>query len=677
VRIVLIDNHDSYTWNLAHLIARVAPAPPWVVANDAVTLADLRAWAPDAIVLSPGPGRPGVGRDLGIGAELLEVWRGPLLGVCLGHQAIVWAAGGRVDRAPRPVHGRIDGLKHDGEGLFAGLPQDLPVVRYHSLAAVEPLPDALRVTARSPDGVVQALAHRALPWFGVQFHPESVGTPHGAAMLAAFVDAARSWTGPRWSARVRPASSPAPAARPSPTPAAAPVRVVARRLARPLDAERVFVTRIAGRPGSFWLDSSGRQGAGASRFSYLGAADGPLGRELRATVGRGASIVHADGTITAAPADPLDALRPPPLAAPLPDLPFPFRGGWVGWIGHELSRPAAAVPPDLPDVAFAFCDRLIVADHDRDETWLVAVLAPTDDADAALDALAATAGPGPAAPEPAPSGTDLAPEVEREAYLDAVRRAQEAILDGESYEICLTQRLRGPALDDPLSAYRRLRRQNPAPYGAFVTMGGATVLSSSPELFVAVDRDGAASARPIKGTAARRASPADDEAARRALAASEKDRSENLMIVDLLRHDLGAVCAWGTVDVPSLMAVESFATVHQLVSTITGTLAAGRDAVDLVKAAFPPGSMTGAPKERTLELIDALETSRRGPYGGALGWFSVDGAAALSVVIRAAVQVGDRVEVGVGGAIVALSDPASEWDEAQLKGRALRQALGR
>lgn len=679
MRVLLIDNYDSYTYNLAHLIAQVCRVAPTIVRNDAWTLDQIARFDPAAIVLSPGPGRPGVPRDLGVGAQVLAHYPGPILGVCLGHQGIVWASGGRVVRAPEPMHGRITALRHDGRGLFHGLPDGLPVVRYHSLIAQDPLPDGLEVSARADDGTIMALRDRTGRRFGLQFHPESVGTPHGRAMLTAFFRHVATLKPSQWSA---PAPQPPTPPPPRPVvPIAAilpPLRLVARRLSGPLDPERTFLGRFSGRPGAFWLDSSGRQGAGPSRWSYVGASDGPAGCTITWRVG-GAPRVHRPGQAPQAiDGDPLCALRMPRLT-PSPELPFGFLGGWVGWLGHgagALDGAPSGPPSALPDLAFAFCDRLVAFDHDDRCAWAVCLVPDGEDAPAALDAFIAslTDLPTPTAPGPPEPGA-LLPEHDQSAYLAQIERAQAQIIAGESYEICLTQRLRGPPLTRPTCAYRRLRQRNPAPYGAYLELAGAHVLSSSPEQFLAVDRARVATARPIKGTRARHTCPSADADAAHALAISIKDRAENLMIVDLLRNDLGRVCTWGSIDVPSLMAVEPFPTVHQLVSTITGELRPECDAIDALRAAFPPGSMTGAPKHRTLEILEQLETSARGPYGGALGWISVDGAMGFSVVIRTAIVTDDATEVGIGGAITALSSPIEEWEEARLKGRALEEAL--
>lgn len=261
-------------------------------------------------------------------------------------------------------------------------------------------------------------------------------------------------------------------------------------------------------------------------------------------------------------------------------------------------------------------------------------------------------------------------EVSREGYLAAIGRCREALEAGESYEICLTNRVRLPAVADPLRFYLWQRRRNPAPYAAFLRYHDLAVASSSPERFLTVGTDGWAECRPIKGTAPRSDDPDEDRAAAERLAVDEKTRAENLMIVDLIRNDLGRVCEPGTVLVPRLMKVESYATVHQLVTTVRGRLREDVDVLDAVQACFPPGSMTGAPKIRTMEIIDSLEPSARGVYSGALGYLGLDGRADLSVVIRTAVMTPAETVVGAGGAIVLDSVPSEEYDEMLLKATA-------
>lgn len=252
---------------------------------------------------------------------------------------------------------------------------------------------------------------------------------------------------------------------------------------------------------------------------------------------------------------------------------------------------------------------------------------------------------------------------------------QRQLRAGESYEICLTNQVRLPAEPDLLTDYRRLRRINPAPYAAYLRFGDLTVACSSPGRFLRVDRSRGVESKPIKGTAPRGADPVEDEQRRASLRRCAKTRAENLMIVELLRNDLGRVAETSSVCVPSYLAIETYTTVHQLVSTVRGTLRPEVSAVRCAQVCFPGGSMTGAPKHRTMEIIDRLESEARGVYSGALGYFGLAGGADLNVVIRTVVQYGDEVTVGAGGAIVLASDPQAEYDEMILKALAPLRAL--
>jgi para-aminobenzoate synthetase len=281
-------------------------------------------------------------------------------------------------------------------------------------------------------------------------------------------------------------------------------------------------------------------------------------------------------------------------------------------------------------------------------------------------------------PEPTPPGIPmprLRLDRDRPQYLQDIARILDLIRRGETYEACLTNQVRGPCHIDPLALYHVLRRTNPAPYAAFLRFPGMALLSASPERFIAIDAAGRAESRPIKGTRRRGADAAEDQRIAHELATADKDRAENLMIVDLVRNDLGRVCEVGSVTVPALMTVETHPTVFQLVSTVRGQLRADVGPLAAVRALFPGGSMTGAPKRRTLEILHALEGRPRGAYAGGLGWLGADGALDLGMTIRTLILHGGEVSFGVGGAVVADSDPAAEFDEILTKAYALVRAL--
>jgi len=699
MRCVLIDNYDSFTFNLLQMLGELNGEPPLVLRNDdPVSWPALRAQGYGAVVVSPGPGRPEVPRDFGISASAIRDSGMAVLGVCLGHQGLCQLHGAEVVLAPEPMHGRTSAVHHAQIDLFEGIPSPFEVVRYHSLM-VGDLPDELQALAWSDDGVLMAVRHLEAPLWGVQFHPESICSEHGARLLRNFRDLALA------------AAAHAPGRLRDDEPRLVRRQPIVRfrRLAFALDAEAVFAQLYAEREVAFWLDSSAPGAENIGRFSFMGDDSGPLAELLtydvtsrRVTIRTARGVEQADGPLLAYLDDQIRARR-----TTTSSLPFAFNGGYIGYLGYELKAECGgelAHAADAPDAAFVFADRFLAFDHEAGDVWLVALeahgapAAPWLDAMATrLTALARSAdvtdngagangnragssrihadGGGRAVHVEDAWPDGCVPRHDDAAYLELIARCQAAIRAGETYEVCLTNHVELDGRIDPWPAYRRLRSVNPAPFAALLRFPGVSVLSASPERFLRVAADGEVEAKPIKGTAPRGASVEEDLAIREQLRSSEKDRAENLMIVDLLRNDLGAVCELGSVHVPVLFGVESFATVHQLVSTIRGRIGRGASALDVVRNAFPGGSMTGAPKKRTMELVDELEAGPRGVYSGALGWFALGGAADLSIVIRTIVVTDRGASFGAGGAIVALSDPRAELREVRLKARALVETL--
>jgi len=474
--------------------------------------------------------------------------------------------------------------------------------------------------------------------------------------------------------------------------------------------------RFRGMPYLLFLDSA-RDPGRLGRYSFL-AADPPL-----VVHGKGPHAwsfdtrTGADTPLATHALDAVRALLEPHHAEAIPDLP-PFQGGAAGYLAYDWGAVLERLPSPryddlaIPDVVFPIYDWVIAWDHLEHRAWIISTGLPatgqeksqhcSDRLTLVRDRLASyslsteilpriDAPPPPSwhphahPPEHAPSypvsDAELPPHLDlrssftHRGYLDALTRVREYIIAGDIFQANLSQRFEAPLTELPWSLYKRLRAINPAPFAAFLEFGPLTVASASPERFLRLDSDRQIEARPIKGTRPRGVYPAHDAALGRALQESVKDRAENLMIVDLMRNDLSRVSLPGSVRAPELFALERYATVHHLVSTVIGTLEPGRDAVDLLCATFPGGSITGAPKVRAMEIIAELEPSRRGVYCGSIGYISLSGVMDTSIVIRTYQAVHGRVYFSAGGGIVADSDPEQEYRETFDKARALIRAL--
>ncbi|MFZ5556119.1 MAG: aminodeoxychorismate synthase component I [Pseudomonadota bacterium] len=440
-------------------------------------------------------------------------------------------------------------------------------------------------------------------------------------------------------------------------------------LAYPGDSAVLFEA-LADLPWALFLDSGGR-----ARYDLMVADPS----STLVTRGVETEIASRDG-VTRSADDPFALLRAAlgPRQAPAR---APFAGGAVGYFAYDLGRRVERLPArarrgdDFPDMAVGIYDWAVVVDHRERRAWLAAANRDPRTAQG-WDALVARLGAaGPARRRRAfRVRGPVTSNFTRADYSRAVARILDYIRAGDCYQVNLAQRFRVDCEGDGWDLYRRLREANPAPFGAFLDLPWGQVASSSPERFLEL-RGGVAETRPIKGTRPRAADPGRDALLRQELATSAKDRAENVMIVDLLRNDLGKSCAVGSVRVPRLFAVESYATVHHLVSTVTGNLAPGRDALDLLRGCFPGGSITGAPKLRAMQIIEELEPHRRGVYCGAIGYAGFDGDMDLNVAIRTLTVSAGEARFYAGGGIVADSNPDDEYQETLDKAAAFFSAL--
>ncbi|KAL9242942.1 hypothetical protein vseg_016897 [Gypsophila vaccaria] len=805
VRTLLIDNYDSYTFNIYQHLSVINHVPPVVVRNDEWTWEEAcfylyKERAFDNIVISPGPGSPMCPSDIGLCLQLLRKCADiPILGVCLGHQALGYAHGAQIVHAAEPIHGRLSEIEHDGSKIFHNIPSGrgsgFKVVRYHSLVIDEDtLPKELIPTAwtsshdtlsyletsclapdsysgmgaqqivvkslptyfedRSPlfsrngnsvrgERVIMGIRHVSRPHYGLQFHPESVATSYGGQLFKNFRDATIDyWKGTAAaskssfdacmqvphtvqhfgslaSGRQNPQKEKANGhcninnLLDSPRPSVGTRHLNLRwkrldSLANRVGGARNIFCELFGDckdEETFWLDSSSVE-KGRARFSFMGSKGGSLWKQItfklsdeRSGGQLSISDAHGDSRSMYLEHGFLDFLDKELLSiscsnADYEGLPFDFCGGYIGYIGYNLKVECGARfnchKSGSPDACLFFVDNFVAIDHRNGDIYIVSIddTAKTqsswlDDVQQKLRKLKAPAfevgqenRTWPLVSSPFEAG--FVTEKSRDQYLQDVEKCLRHIKDGESYELCFTTQMRKDITElDPLGLYLRLREQNPAPYAAWLNFPQENlfICSSSPERFLQLDRDGILEAKPIKGTISRSSTPEKDEQLKLQLQYSEKDQAENLMIVDLLRNDLGQVCDPGSVHVPSLMEVETYATVHTMVSTIRGRKREDVSPIDCVRAAFPGGSMTGAPKLRSMEILDSLESCSRGIYSGSIGYFSINGTFDLNIVIRTIVVHGGEASIGAGGAIVALSKPEDEFEEMLLKTRAPTTAI--
>ncbi len=571
------------------------------------------------------------------------------------------------------MHGHVSRIHHAGDALFAGVSPLFQATRYHSLMAVD-LPPELDPIAWDDDGLIMAVRHRDWAAWGVQFHPESIASEYGATIVANFL----LLTGGRCAASPAeplvvssPGSSPVDPSGDSGHGRDLHVRWL--ELSAVPDPVAAMTALFTTDEQAFWIDTLATdQHERPARYSYIGAAVSPASETVSYRIADGfVAVCRTGGPTTMVPGSTFDYLDGQLSQRSVEAVsPVPLNLGYVGWLGYELRElvgaPHGRCSPH-PDAFLALADRMLVIDHEASRAWL-ATLANADkrgSADAWIKAGKSALEGLRAAPPLQIPGAARMPLVSYRhdvaAYLDLIARCQEHIRAGESYELCLTNQLRVAAAVDPFILFRVLRHLSPAPFSAYFRAPGVAVVGASPERFLTV-QDGVLHSKPMKGTRPRGADSATAHSLREELHASPKERAENLMIRRPRTQRLGSVAQPASVSVEQLFDVETYPHVHQMVSTVRASLSRHRTVVDVIRATFPGGSRTGAPKRRSTEILDELEGDYRGIYSGVLGFITPDRRIDLSMVIRTAIVTSRDLTI-------------EEVAEMFLKGEALLEAV--
>ncbi|HWQ40590.1 MAG TPA: aminodeoxychorismate synthase component I [Desulfosporosinus sp.] len=668
--IFLLDNHDSFTYNLYQYFGELGEDIV-VKRQDACTLEDIEALHPDLIVISPGPCTP---NDTPLSLAVIEHFMGkiPILGVCLGHQAIGQFFGGKVVPAKKPIHGKTVPIRHDQQGVFSDLVNPLEVTRYHSLIIERStLPEELFITAEAEDGEIMGVRHKTLPIEGIQFHPEAILTQAGHQLLKNAIHNAKTW---------HLHNSPSP------------------WITKPLSVSvppYLLLQAFKEKPSPFFLDSGeGYKELGC--YSYMGSSPFLEATAYRDHLELFWPNLSIQETLPLHKSDCFDFLNKCSDKYQVFHSPFPFSGGAVGFLSYDLKSEIESLTDcaeedlNLPLWRFSWYDGIVVYDHSQGNYWLTACgidengTCNADLAHSRIENLEQFLYKF--VPEQLEESQDLVnptayhdsviiPSVSHEDYLADLKRVIAYIYAGDIYQANLTQRFSMLWQGDAWNLYTQLHKQNPAPFAAFLPYPDFQILSSSPERFIRIQPSGKIETRPIKGTRPRGKSPSDDQEQATELQNSPKDRAELTMIIDLERNDLGRICEFGTVKVRDLIALEKYPTVWHLASTITGQLLKGLKPSDILQAVFPGGSITGAPKIRAMEIIEELEPYKRGLYTGSIGYMGFDGAWDFNIVIRTILLKDKKAFVHVGGGIVADSVPESEYYETLDKAKALFRVL--
>ena len=652
--ILVIDLHGFTTHILTHQLGAVHRVT-------ATELPALNLEAYTHIVIAHGPETV----DL---AKLTGIPQVPVLAIGAGYQHLAAAYGHTTLGPSQPVYGQPVAHQHTATGLFTGVAPQATLVSYHPLRLTDL--DAKTFTVHAVDAAEGVLAYRVndTNHWGMHADPAALQSAPGDRVIENFLALAPT----------HPAHSETLAA---PPPAVRHVEVFTRTVAGPLNTPATFRRLQQEATASFWLDSAAAH-RGQGDTTIMGTNAGPLAETVRWDAETNRLEIQQATTTHRTTGDILEYLETN-VWQPAQPVNMPgFSGGWVGYLGYEAKQATVDEHTNrwhapTPDAYWIRPQAFLRYDHHHEQTTLFA-LQDNQLLDGLETALVFGTSSDSAIPDQRPPAGHWC--LSASEYADRVAQIQTMLHAGHAAGICLTDTfVTGGYRGEGLSLYERLRTHNPAPYAGYLRFhtfdDAIEILSASPEKFLSVDATGAVESKPIKGTVARSSDPTQDAQIATRMATDPKFQSENLMITDLLRDDLAKVTVPGSVQVPKLMAVETFATVHQLVTTVTGQLRPQLSAAAALRAVFPGGSMTGAPKLASLEALETLEAGSRGIYSGAMGWLGDDNTAELSVIIRSVILAEGVLTIGAGGAVVVDSQPVEEEQEKRLKAQALLDIL--
>jgi len=636
MKILLIDNYDSYTYNIYQLICKICGYRPDVIYNnDFDKLSELDNYT--HIIISPGPGNPNNDNDIGICKNIFENKNHKILGICLGHQILGNHFNCNIIKSKETIHGQIHKIKHYNDTLFQNIPEIFSVVRYHSLIIDKHNfnNNELEIISETLDEIIMGVKHKKYDFWGVQFHPESICSEYGLNIFENFLKKQI-------------------------------IKLNYCKMELIWNVEQIFFNLFE--KEKFWLDGNNLPN---TRFSYMGSIGGKLWKKGEFYNPNKLIIYDNQYNKSEHSIDIWNYLQKElDYKIDNDDLPFNFKGGFVGYLSYELK--SKQFNNQYPESTFYIVDRFIAIDnllgeiylvcYDEDEKWFDEMKNKINNIK--FDKINFEK-------EINESFNDFH-ICSQEEHIEKIKECKKYLYDGDSYEICLTTQIIKNKSPNPDFIYHNLRKINPAPFSAYLNfLNGVKICCASPEKFLELDKNNVLKAKPIKGTVKRSTNMDEDEELKIQLQNSVKDKAENLMIVDLLRNDLSKVCKKNSVKVDKIFNIESFKTVHQMVSTITGIKKHKFHSLECIKSVFPGGSMTGAPKIRTIEILESIENRNRGIYSGILGYISFDQLFDFNIVIRTIIIHNNEITIGSGGAITVLSDDVDEYNEVLLKLNAL------